>query len=108
MLNLTPHDIVVQLPGGERRVYPASGQLARVSMEEVTTSSIEIDGQSVEVISRKAGQVTGIPAGVTVLVSGMVCDALKGVPGVYAPDTGATALRNDKGHIVAVTRLVSA
>ena len=25
----------------------------------------------------------------------------------FAPDTGDTAIRNDKGHIIAVTRLVT-
>ena len=39
----------------------------------------------------------------------MVLAALPtGTPNVYAPDTGPTAIRNEAGYVVAVTRLVAA
>lgn len=41
------------------------------------------------------------------IVSGMVLAALNGSrPDVYAPDIGPDAIRNDKGHIIAVIGLV--
>lgn len=110
MLNLTPHAITVRLPDGTDRIYPPSGTLARVEMEEEV--AFHLHG-IVPVIRRKPGEVVGLPTdGTPCLVSGMVLDALRGAghtaPNVYAPDTGPTAIRDEKGHIVAVTRLVVA
>lgn len=109
MLNLTPHAITVRLPDGTDRTYNPSGTVARVAMEEDVVFYLH----EVPVIRRKPGKVVGLPTdGTRCLVSGMVLDALRGaghtVPNVYAPDTGPTAIRDEKGHIVAVTRLVVA
>lgn len=38
----------------------------------------------------------------------MVASACAGRAGVFAPDSGATAIRDERGLIVAVTRLVAA
>ena len=38
----------------------------------------------------------------------MVASACAGRAGVFAPDSGATAIRDERGLIVAVTRLVVA
>jgi hypothetical protein len=38
----------------------------------------------------------------------MVLAELTGVDNVYAPDSGSTAIRDDKGQVVAVTRLIRA
>ena len=46
--------------------------------------------------------------GVECIVSAMVASAVPGRAGVFAPDTGDTALRNEKGFVIAVTRLVAA
>jgi hypothetical protein len=44
---------------------------------------------------------------VYLIVSGMVLDALAGGrPDVVAPDTGPDAVRDEKGHIVAVLGFV--
>lgn len=44
---------------------------------------------------------------VTYIVSSMVRDALgQSRPDVFAPDTGPTAIRNEKGQVEAVTRLI--
>jgi hypothetical protein len=106
MLNLTPHEIVVRLPDGTERVYPPSGTVARVATYE--TSAADIDG--IKTAYRRTGKVEGLPLPLTgpVLVSGMVLAELEGVDGVFAPDTGATAIRDAAGHIVAVTRLIRA
>ena len=49
--------------------------------------------------------------GAFVIVSGMVLDACEGTEHAayaVAPDTGNTAVRNEKGHIVAVKGFVRA
>ena len=104
MLNLTPHGITVQRLDGTRVTYPTSGSLARVtSAEEVVA---EIDG--VPVIARSLGAAQGLPEeGVPCIVSAMVLSAVPGRKGVYAPDSGPTAIR-ENGQVVAVTRLVAA
>ena len=42
------------------------------------------------------------------IVSGMVLSAVRNRQDVFAPDTGPTATRNEKGHIVGVARLIEA
>jgi hypothetical protein len=105
MINLTPHAITLISQDEEITIEP-SGTVARVSMTE------EVIGAwgEMPVIRRVAGAVTGLPTdGRACIVSAMVLAALPaGTEGVFAPDTGPTAVRNDKGHVVAVTRLVAA
>jgi hypothetical protein len=64
----------------------------------------------VRLIRTVKGAVDGLPEpqdGVIFVVSGMVLDALGSTrPDVVAPDTGADAIRNEKGHIVAVMGFV--
>ena len=81
-----------------------SGTVARVTTEEMEVEPIA----GVPTIRRSFGEVEGIPApheGTIYIVSSMVLSAVDR-DDVVAPDTGSTALRNEKGHIVAVTRLV--
>lgn len=108
MLNLTTHAITVRLPDGTDCIYPPSGTVARVVMEEDVVFYL----REVPVIRREPGEVVGLPTdGAPCLVSAMVLDVLRGAGhaalNIYAPDTGPTAIRNEKGHIVAVTRLVA-
>ena len=104
MRNLTPHSIRVAVDG-EIRVFPPSGEIARVSTVEQVIG--EFNG--ITVVSRSLGEATGLPEeGEPCLVSTMVLEAVKGRKGVYAPDSGPTAVRNEKGHIVHVTRLIAA
>lgn len=108
LLNLTPHDIVVRI-GRVDLVYPASGRVARVSTSTEPVGSVE----GIPTTRDGLGLVTGLErdqAGhiVPCLVSGMVLAALPaGTLGAYAPATGPNdgAVRNDKGHIVAVVAL---
>ena len=102
MLNLTPHAININ-----GKIYEPSGVVARVEMEEEILPIVLPCGTPI--ISRKAGKVTGLPESGYFLVSSMVLDALDAsYSGVaFAPDTGSTAIRNDKGHIVMVTRVVT-
>lgn len=104
-INLTPHAITILLSDGSTITLLPSGTVARVTTEEVVVG--ETGG--IPVVERRFGAVEGLPAeGVACIVSAMVAGAVPGRAGVYAPDTGSAAVRNDKGHIVAVTRLVKA
>lgn len=102
MLNLTPHAININ-----GVIYEPSGVVARVEMEEIVLPITLPCGTPI--ISRKAGKVVGLPEKGLILVSSMVLDALdSSYSGVaFAPDTGNTAIRNDKGHITMVTRVVT-
>ena len=101
--NLTPHEINIETAPVVVSI-PASGTVARVE----TSSQDEAIFNGIRVVSNKADRVVGMPCPPEpCLVSGMVLDLLgsewAGI--AFAPDTGATALRNEKGHIVAVTQL---
>jgi len=106
MINLTPHDITVRLHDGSDRTFPASGTVARVVTVE--TSALSLDG--IPTTYRSTGNVEGLTLPLTqpVLVSTMVLTALPNADNVFAPDTGPTAVRDDRGQIVAVTRLIRA
>jgi hypothetical protein len=106
MINLTPHPIVLRLPDGQDVTLPPSGAVARVSMVEKVVGTVA----GVPVIRRRPGPVFGLPDGNQLcIVSSMVLGALPaGAPGVYAPDTGSTAIRDERGLVIAVTRLVGA
>lgn len=106
MLNLTPHVIVLRLPDGQDITLPPSGAVARVAMIEETVGTVA----GLPVVRRRAGPVVGLPDGNhPCIVSSMVLAALPaGALGVYAPDTGPTAIRDERGQVIAVTRLVCA
>jgi hypothetical protein len=106
MLNLTPHAITIRRADGSEVTIPPSGQVARVNTVERNISTFE---GGVPVIVRIGGAATGLPEeGVPCLVSAMVLAAVPGRAGVYAPDSGPTAIRDERGQVVAVTRLVAA
>ena len=114
MINLTPHEIaIVEADGAEIASFPASGVIARVSVTEKVTGMVSFDGIPVEIITSTFGEVEGLPnlsdleGHERFLVSSMVLDQLgpewSGI--AFAPDTGKSAVRNEKNHIVGVTRL---
>ena len=114
MLNLTPHEIViVETDGAEIVSFPASGTIARISVTEKVTGTISFDGIPVDIITSVFGEVEGLPSLSDLegherfLVSSMVLDQLgsewSGI--AFAPDTGKSAVRNEKNQIVGVTRL---
>ena len=106
MLNLTPHPITLRTPQGDVTIAP-SGVVARVVTTETVVAKTFDHG--VPVVERTFNDVVGLPDdGTQCLVSALVLSAVPGRVGVYAPDTGATAIRSADGQIVAVTRLVAA
>jgi len=107
MINLTPHAITIRTPDGTDITIPPSGIVARVSTTDKVVGTCPVTGAPI--VRRVFGDVTGLPAdGTPCIVSALVLSAVPGRAGVYAPDTGPTAIRNDAGQIVAVTRLVAA
>ncbi|MGL6098695.1 MAG: hypothetical protein ACRCZ9_08845 [Fusobacteriaceae bacterium] len=108
IVNATPHPISI-MKGEELISFPKSEFIARVSSEETTIES-ELD---FIVVEQTFGDVTGLPkeeAGTVYIVSAMVLSANKVASirrsDLIAPNTGATAIRNDLGHIVAVRSFV--
>jgi len=107
IINLTPHDITVRV-GNVDTVFPKSGTVARVS--QVSDYLFGING--IPTFTNKFGDVIDIPeqgsAKDTVyLVSGLVLSAVADKRAdCIAPKTDSTAIRNEAGHIVAVTGFV--
>jgi hypothetical protein len=101
-VNLTPHDIVVQLSDGSRRVFAKSGVIARVA----TTSLEDGSFDGIPVVRTTFGEVENLPVpeeGTVYIVSALVLSALAGSRSdVVAPNTGSTAIRNEKGLVEAV------
>lgn len=110
MKNLTPHNITVDVNNSVHE-FPASGTVARVA-----TSSVEAGSQfNIPVIKTVYGAVENIgkpedhPEGVLVsaLVLGRLGQEWSGV--AFAPATGPNdgCIRDSKGMIQAVTKLVT-
>ena len=109
LVNLTPHPLTLRAADGSDTVLTPSGTVARVTSTPGTEGTIE--SLPVPVMTADAfGEVIDLPEaeeGTFFVVSGMVGSALSGRPDVLVPGTGPKdgAIRNEKGHIVAVTRL---
>ena len=111
LVNCTPHAITLRNAEGVDTVLSPSGTVARVTS---TPGALEsVPGVPVPIAGAQTfGGVEGLPApveGTLLIVSAMVLSALRGTRSdVVGPGTGPNdgAVRNDKGHIVAVTRLV--
>ena len=99
LINLTPHDIVVERKDGTRKTYPPSGQIARVEIEDVCLG--HLDG--IPIHKGKVKKVAGIPKsqdGVMFIVSLFVLQN-SDREDLISPDTNS-AVRDDKGRIIAV------
>jgi len=110
-VNLTPHAITLRV-GDVDYVYPPSGTVCRVEMRTtpVGHTAIGDEGDYIPVFTDEVDEVVGLPPykhGVKYLVSGLCLANIKGRTDVFAPATGPKdgAIRNDKGHVVAVTAL---
>lgn len=112
LVNLTPHAIVLQAVDGSCTTLPPSGLVARISQTPGDPEAV--DGVPVLVYSAgKWGTLEGMPETldddtlyvVSSLVLGRCGEML---PRLVAPGTGPGdgPIRNEKGQIVAVTRLV--
>jgi len=114
LTNLTPHALTLRNPEtGVETVIPPSGTVARWATVDFERVLETVPGVPVPVASAPVfGGAEGLPEptpGTLFIVSSLVLQALKGSrPDVLGPGTGPNdnAVRNDKGHVVAVTRLV--
>lgn len=112
VINLTPHAIsTADADGNIVATYPPSGVVARCAPPKAVDTVVKIDGISVVDVPATPGPVVDLPdpvAGTFLVVSAMVANHpdVVGRPDVLAPGTGPddNAVRNEKGHIVAVRR----
>ena len=103
IVNLTPHPIAVRTPDGTIDI-PPSGQVARLITSQIPAG----ETHGVPVVSTILRDISGLPGprpGTVYLVSSIVAQAVPDRRDVVAPDTGPSAVRDENGQIVAVTRL---
>ncbi|MBV5311550.1 hypothetical protein [Chromatium okenii] len=108
MLNLTPYAITIFAEDGNSSVtILPSSTVAKVETIERVVGSIDIEGIKVPIVKAIFGDVTGLDFqdDEPVIVSSMVLERLEGFADIYAPDTGDTAIRDDDGLLMGVTRL---
>ena len=117
-INLTPHTITLVSECGEHIEIEPSGTVARVETKQYEIGTVRIERRRFKVSERKFGDVSGLPdtnrtARIyapnelpVYIVSAMVFDACGNREDIACPDTGESALRNEKGHIVAVRGLI--
>jgi hypothetical protein len=101
IVNCTPHALTIC-----GKTFEPSGIIPRVEMLTVDMGQYA----GFPAIAQFRVSVVGLPEarpGVFLVVSGMAFSAVdeKRID-VIAPDTGETAIRNEKGHIIAVTRII--
>ena len=105
-VNLTPHEITIKTYDKEFKIKP-SGIIARVTTEEKEQGKLN----NIPIVERSFGKVENLPEpkeNVVYLVSSLVLEGVRDRDDVFAPDTGNTAIRDEKGRIIAVTRLIKA
>jgi hypothetical protein len=104
LVNLTPHPINLLSEEGEALELQSSG-VARIAMTAHQAGYIA----RYRLAFLKPGDIDGLPAplpGVVYVVSALVAQAVPERADVVSPDTGPGAIRNAKGHIVAVRGFV--
>lgn len=127
MVNLTPHDIKIYTKdkGAILEVVPKSGYVARVDVSYGRIGTLFVkdyiqepslyweEDIPIELVSADYGEVVGLPdpePGVYYIVSALVLSALRESGStrrdVIAPDTGPTAVRDEKGNVIGVTRFI--
>jgi hypothetical protein len=114
LVNLTPHPLVLRSEDGREVVIPPSGVVARVASSPGSRRDVAAAPVPVPVYDAPTwGAVEGLPEpdGASLfVVSALVAGRCAGRSDVVSPGTGPAdgAVRNEAGHIVAVTRLVGA
>lgn len=112
VINLTPHPVTIRDMNGGETTYPPAETPARVSTKPTSTEKRE--GLPFPVAPYPTyEEVTGLPGkttGTIYIVSLIVLARCFGRTDVFAPGTGPgdEAVRDEKGQITAVTRLIEA
>ena len=99
IINLTPHEVVVERKDGSRKIFHPSGEIARVELEDEQVDVVD----GIPVYKGKIKEVTGIPKeqeGVMFIVSLFVLQN-SDREDLISPNT-SDAIRDDKGRITAV------
>lgn len=101
IINLTPHTVNIFSPEGHIMMdYPASGQIARVSMQDAPAGELE----GIPLVVKKAGGVVGLPApaeGTFYIVSGLIQSALPSRDDLLVPDD---LVRDNEGRVIGCRR----
>ena len=117
-VNLTQHTITLISECGEHIEIEPSGTVARVETKQYKLGTVRIESRRFKISDRKFGDVSGFPdfnsqARIyaphevpVYLVSAIVFSACPHRIDIACPDTGESAVRNEKGHIVAVRGLI--
>lgn len=109
-INLTPHTVTIEKENGERISFPPSGKVARVSVNQIVSHDIN----GIQVVENVYCDIEGLPdhkenPNAVYIVSSLVGAAKPASWGRYdllGPDSGPTAIRDEKNQIVAVRRFV--
>lgn len=105
IINLTPHDVNIYIDEDTMLVLPKCEYPARCTTSNVYLG--EIDGVPIyHVVYEDVINLPDPMLGTIYVVSAIVAQAVKNRDDVFAPDTGATALRNSNGQIHAVRGLL--
>ncbi len=108
ILNLTPHEVkVVDGDGNVTLSIPSSG-VARATQTDEVVGSLELEGQTVTVVSTVFGEVTDLPEpteGVRIVVSVITANAAR-AQGRATDDLLLTSgpVRDSEGRIIGCTR----
>jgi hypothetical protein len=106
-VNLTPHEVVLELAGGARHVLPPSGSVARLGTEVREAGALA----GVPLVAIRHGAVADLPGPQpdrVYVVALLVAAACPERDDVVAPDTSPdSVVRDERGRIVAVRRLAT-
>lgn len=110
--NYTPHAVVIEKPDGTKLELPSLGV---IRVGTLTAPHAKVEG--IPVFKVMYGPLEGLPEDVgpedVLVVSMVVRDFARKIyhdlaDRMVSPDSGPTAVRNEKGHIVAVKALLAA
>ena len=109
MKNLTPHDIHLQMEDGSIITIKPEAVPARCDSTEIPVFPSSINGINIPTVRRSWGKPVGLPEpeeGVILIVASVVLDHAENRTDLMAPDSGKSAVRDEKGQIKYCTRLI--
>ena len=104
-INCTPHVVSVQFPSGEVHSFPACGIVPRVQQHNVPVIHIN----DIPMSNIIYGEVENLPEpkeNTYYIVSALVRERVPNRKDVISPDSGPSAIRNEKGQIEAVVGFI--
>lgn len=104
IVNCTPHDVTLRTDCGDV-VYPKSGCVPRITFDAPEIGQLG----GAPIVSRECTGISDMPPvaqNTVYIVSTMVFDACPERTDLVVPDSGPTAIRDERGQIAAVVRFV--